>query len=104
MNMHAERGWSRAHQMIVNRSDFDAAFHQLAHDWINLGLDEHEVPHDHGTILHWLEAEPSAERQSRFYCDAVNCHLEIGAWNRVAVDFALYRSRLAKRRIDFGPV
>jgi len=46
----------------VNRSDFDAALQQFAHDWIDLGLGEHKVTHDQRAVLHRLEAQPAAER------------------------------------------
>jgi uncharacterized protein YbcV (DUF1398 family) len=90
--------------MVVNRSDFDAALQELAHNRIDLGLGEHQVTHDQRTVLHRLEAKSSAQRQSRLDCNAVERHLQITARNAVAVDFASYRSRLAERGVYFWPV
>ena len=104
MNVHEKRRWIRAHQMVVNRSNFDATLQELAHDGIDLGLGEHEVTHDQRTVVDRLEAEPSAQRQSRFDCNAVERYLQIAVRKAVAVDFALHRSRLAERGIYFCPV
>ena len=66
----------------MHRGDLEAAFEQLRHDRIDLGLQQHEVAHHHGAIMHRLERDPAAERQRRLDGDAVERHGEIGTRNR----------------------
>ena len=51
-------------QVVVEGGLLDTLFLQLAEDGPNLGLEEHEVAHEHRLgIAHLLERDPGAERQ-----------------------------------------
>jgi len=70
-DMHVERRWARAQQMVVNRRDLQAVLDHLGHDRIDLSFEQHEVAHDHGAPVHWLERDPAAKREARLDGHAV---------------------------------
>ena len=51
-DMHVERQGAAAQDVIMHRGDLEAARDQLGHDRIDLGLEQHEVAHDHGATAH----------------------------------------------------
>ena len=90
-HMHVEGGGARPQQVIVHRRDLDTAFDQLRHDGVDLGLQQHEIAHDHRAAVHRLEGHPAAEREGRLDGDAVKRHLEIGARKAVTMNIAGHR-------------
>src|SRR5262252_10902602 len=103
-DMHVERQWLGAQQVIVDRGNIHAAFDQLGHNWADLGLEQHKVAHHHGHITHRLESDPAAERKCRSDRHAVECDLQVRSWKAVAMNGAANRSRSAEDSVDLGPI
>ena len=61
-DVHVEGGRICPQQMIVNSRDIEAAFEQLRHDRIDLGIEQNEIAHHHRFTVHGLEGDPPAER------------------------------------------
>jgi hypothetical protein len=101
LHMHIHRERLVAQQVIVQRRDLDFPRGELAHDGVDLIHGQHEVAHDHAVISHFLESEPTPERKTGFQLDAVECDLQIGAWQTDPVDATRRRrAGLAKRLAD----
>ena len=60
-DVHVERRRARAQQVIMHGGDLEAALDQLGHDRVDLGVEQHEVAHRHGSPVCWLERDPAAE-------------------------------------------
>ena len=103
-DMHVERRGAGAQQVIVHGGDLEAAFDQLEHHRIDLGLQQHEIAHDHGAAMRRLERDPAAKRQRRLDGDAVERHGQIGARKAVAVHVLRHDGFSAERVVDFLPV
>ena len=84
--------------------DLEAVLDQLAHDRIDLGLEQDQVAHHHGAAMGRLERDPAAEREGWADGDPIDRHLQVAARESVAVDVLRYGRRPAQRVIDFLPV
>ncbi len=103
-DMHVEGRGTGAQHMIVHGGNLKPAFNQLQHDWIDLGLQQHEIAHCHHPAMGWLERDPAAERERRFDRNAVERDREVGARESVAVYVAGHRRFSAHGIIDLLPV
>ena len=103
-NMQVEGLGVRPQQVIVDRGDLKTAFDQLEHHGIDLGLEQHEVAHDHGFPVHRLERKPAAKCQRRLDGDAVERHGEIGTRKAIAVHITRHGWLSAERVVDLLPV
>ena len=102
--VHVEGGRICPQQMIVNSRDIEAAFEQLCHNRIDLGIEQDQIAHHYCFAMHGLEGDPSAERECRSDRHAVECYVEIGTRKSVAMDFATHCGRLAECGIDLLPI
>ena len=82
----------------------DASLQQFAHDAVDLTFGQHKIAHHECAVGNGLKTEPTPERQSRPDGHSIKRHLQVAAWDGIAMNVALDRCGLAKRRIDFGPV
>lgn len=98
--VHVKRCGARSQQMVVDRGDAQAAIEQLFHHRVDLGLDQHEIAHDHYAARRRNERNPSAERESWLDGDAVERDVEVGAWEPIAMDVTGHRRLSADRRVD----
>jgi hypothetical protein len=90
--MHVHHKWLVAQKVIVQCRHFDPPGGELCHDRSDLVHGQHEIPHHHALVAHFLEGEPAAERKAGFQLDAVQSDLQIGARQADAVDVARRRS------------
>ena len=84
-DVHVECRRIAAQNVIVNGGDLEAVLDQLGHHWVDLGLEQHEVPHHHCAAMRGLECGPAAERQCRPNGDTVKRHLQVAAREAIAV-------------------
>ena len=88
----------------MDRSDLEAALDQLRHHRVDLGLQEHEIAHDHRHVPHRLERDPAAERERGPDRDAVERYLQVGARKSVAVNGAADGAGSSENSVDLRPV
>ena len=103
-DVHVVRRGIAAQHVIVDRGDLDAVFDQFGHDRIDLGIEQHEVAHDHDPAVGRLECRPAAERQGGPNSDAIERHVKVAARKAVAVHVARHGGAPPQRLIDFLPV
>ena len=85
-DMHIKGFRIRMEQVIMHRCDLETALDHFRHHGTDLGLEQYEIAHNHGSALHRLERKPAAERQRRLDGDVVQRHREIAARKSVAAD------------------
>jgi hypothetical protein len=103
-DVHVVGGRAAAQHVIVHGGDLDAVLDQLGHDRRDLGIEQHEIAHDHDAAVRRLERGPAAQRKCRLDGDAVDRHRQVGAWEVVAVDVAGDDGGSADRLVDLLPV
>src|SRR3954465_15858883 len=91
-------------QMVVHGRDLQACFDHLAHNRTDLRLEQDEVAHRHNAAVRRLECYPTAERQSRFDLDSVECDGEIAAREAVSVHVPSHGGASAENAVDLLPV
>src|ERR1700746_1973371 len=89
--------------MVVHGCYLDAVLDQLAHHWVDLRFQQDKIAHDHCVTTHGFKCHPTAERQSGLNSDAVQRHVEVGAWKPIAMHITGDR-RWAQGIIDLWPV
>jgi hypothetical protein len=103
-HVHVERRGSAAQDVIVDRRDLDPVLDQLRHHRVDLGLQQHEIAHDHRAAMRGLEGDPTAERERRADGDAIERHREVAARKSVAVHVTRDGGAAAERLVDLLPI
>jgi len=71
---------------------------------LDLGLEEHEVTHHHRFAAHRQECSPATQCQRWLDGDTVQCHLQVGPREPVAMHLTGHGGGFSQRGIDLVPI
>jgi hypothetical protein len=94
-----------AEDVMVDGRLLDAAALQRADDRIHFGFGQHHVAGDDGTVRHFLERDPSAEREGWTDLHVAYHDAQIGPWKVESINVpGLHGARAPDRRFHSLPV